>query len=189
MSLGLTRDIIAAVMLMTTFLFIPGQLRAEDRVSEYVADVRGSVESVEEDGSIILDGGPTRPYQHFVLWGLEVKDVAGLRNFLVGRLLDCKVVHLRGPLPEADCLMHPEKDGRTVYRPVDNIGWRGPISAFDWLVDLGFATQDCEPYSGDYYISDRDGSSWFCGQKHEPDYGVFRYGDLPNSLIESLSND
>jgi hypothetical protein len=176
-SYNVIRYLSAIQAFVLVLCLIPSHLRAEDRASEYIADIGGSVQSVEEDGSIILDGGTTRPYQHFVLWGLEVKDVAGLRNFLVGRLLECKVVHLRGPLPEADCLMHPEKDGRTVYRPLDNIGLRGPISAFDWLTDLGFAIQTCDPYSSDYYISDGEGKSWFCGREGEPDYGTFRYDD------------
>jgi hypothetical protein len=175
--LRLIRAATVAGVLTATFFVITFHLWAEERVSDYIADIGASVESVEEDGSIILDGGDTRPYQHFVLWGLEVKDVEGLRSFLAGRLLECKVVHLRGPLPEADCLMHPEKDGRTVYRPLEHIGWRGPISAFDWLTDFGFAVQKCDTYSRDYYISDGEGQFWFCGQKREPDYGTFVFDD------------
>jgi hypothetical protein len=165
---------IARVLVCLSFT-TPSFLHAEDRLSDYIADIGGSVESVEEDGSITLDGGKTRPYQHFVLWGLEISDIEGLRGFLQGRLLECKVVHLRGPLPEADCIIHPEKDGRSIYRPLG--GARSPMSAFDWMTDLGFANQRCDPYIYEYYVSDGGGNHWFCSHEGQPDYGNFTFDE------------
>jgi hypothetical protein len=60
--LRLIRAATVAGVLTAIFFIIPSHLRAEDRVSDYIADIGGSVESVGEDGSIILDGGDTRPY-------------------------------------------------------------------------------------------------------------------------------
>ena len=164
------------------FFINPSSSFAQIVNPNYNTDVRGGVQSIGDDGSIFLTNSETEPFHHFKLWGLEVTDVQELRRFLIGRLLECKIVHFRELLPVADCLIHPQLNGQTVYRPLSNANGpvpRGPISVFDWAADLGFSDQGCKPYSNHDYISDGVEHSWYCSKDGKPDYGTFSYGNLP----------
>jgi hypothetical protein len=174
--------VLASSLFFLTSFAVPVPVCADTPNPSYIANIAGVVELVDDDGSIMLVGSEKSPFHHFKLWGLEVKDVQGLRSFIVGRLVECRVVHSREPIPEADCLLHPQVDGETVYRPTVSAGGfapRNPIPVFDWIVDFGFAVQKCIPYSNHDYISDGAGYYWYCSQEGIPDYSSFSYGNLP----------
>jgi hypothetical protein len=141
---------------------------AEYSTTNYVRDVDGYVTSIEDDGSVTLTRGGADPLR-MTLWGLTVTDIQGLRDFMMNRNLECKIIHELGPIPEADCLMYPQKDGETIYSPAL---MRGPISVFDWVPDLGFAVQQCPQYYGPFSVSDGSKRFWHCSKSGKPSYNT-----------------
>jgi hypothetical protein len=161
----------------STFLFTCIQINpiySQTTTVNYIAETKGIVLSVDDDGSITLNGGNLRPYRHIVLWGLVIKDLDGARKFLVGRRLDCKIVHELGPIPEADCMMYPQKNG-DVLSSLEEM--RGTVSVFDWMSDLGFASQECHEASEFYRVADDNGFFWHCGFHGTPHYRIGSYPD------------
>jgi hypothetical protein len=147
---------------------MPSVSYADRETPDYLGDIMGNVSLVNDDGSLILTNGTADPL-HIALWGLTITDTDGMRSFLGKRLLECRIVHELGPIPEADCSMYPNKDGGGLSTTLEI---RGPISMFDWIPELGFATQECPHFYGWYKVSDKRGLTWSCRGDGTPRYDV-----------------
>jgi hypothetical protein len=136
--------------------------------ASFLGQFNGSVKSVEADGSVkITIGSSTSEYIRMQkqdslarFWGLRILDTGAANRFLVGRVVNCKVINVLGPLPEVDCFMSPRNaDGRSI---VSKNLMRDYISVFDWLTDLGLAVQDCPNIYSAYHTFDDNNYIWYC---------------------------
>jgi hypothetical protein len=142
-------------------------IESQPNPANFFGQFSGVVRSIEADGSVKI-GVSSSSSEYAILhedtlvrfWGLRILDNGAANRFLVRRDMNCKVVNVRGPLPEVDCFMSPRNaDGG----PIASTGlMRAYISVFDWLTDLGLAVQDCPNIYSAYHTFDDNNYIWYC---------------------------
>jgi hypothetical protein len=124
--------------------------------------VTGEVTTVDATGTLFLRiTDPAVPHR-LRLWGVQITDLGAFSDFIVGRLIDCRVIYFIDELPYADC-MAARNDFRVSVGPAD-------LRLSAWLPEFGWAVNSCTEVDEPGWTIMTNNEAWGCSSTVVPLY-------------------